>query len=48
MTLQQLRYIVAIAEAGTFSGAAKKTIYYPAQSDEDRPGAGAGNEYPDF
>ena len=24
MTLQQLRYIVAIAEAGTFSGAAKK------------------------
>ena len=23
MTLQQLRYIVAIAEAGTFSGAAK-------------------------
>ncbi len=31
MTLQQLKYVVTVAEAGTITNAAKKIIYFPAQ-----------------
>lgn len=40
MTLQQLRYIVAIAEAGTLSGGCQGPLHLPAKPYENRTGTG--------
>ncbi len=40
MTLQQLKYVTTVAQTGTISDAAKKIIYFTAESDQSSQGTG--------
>ena len=37
MTLQQLRYVITVAQKGTISEAAKEIFYSPAEPDQCNP-----------
>ena len=44
MTLQQLKYVITVAETGTI-GSSQQAVCFTAQFDQRDPRVGKGNEY---
>lgn len=48
MTLQQLKYVITVANTGTITEAANQGCLFPSESDECDSRAGKRNEYHDI